>query len=36
MVRVERLHLELDAGKSLHDQDPNATYVDLNRAGHSR
>jgi aspartyl-tRNA(Asn)/glutamyl-tRNA(Gln) amidotransferase subunit B len=33
MVRVERLHLEQDAGKSLHDQDPNATYVDLNRAG---
>ena len=32
-VRVERLHLEQDAGKSLHDQDPNATYVDLNRAG---
>jgi aspartyl-tRNA(Asn)/glutamyl-tRNA(Gln) amidotransferase subunit B len=33
IVRVERLHLEQDAGKSLHDQDPNATYVDLNRAG---
>ena len=32
-VRIERLHLEQDAGKSLHDQDPNATYVDLNRAG---
>src|SRR6185503_11856251 len=32
-VGVERLHLEQDAGKSLHDQDPNATYVDLNRAG---
>jgi aspartyl-tRNA(Asn)/glutamyl-tRNA(Gln) amidotransferase subunit B len=32
-VRVERLHLEQDAGKSLHDQDPNATFVDLNRAG---
>ncbi|MGH1557322.1 hypothetical protein ACRAWD_04750 [Caulobacter segnis] len=30
-VRIERLHLEQDAGKSLHDQDPNATYVDLNR-----
>ncbi|CAN5273173.1 Asp-tRNA(Asn)/Glu-tRNA(Gln) amidotransferase subunit GatB [soil metagenome] len=33
VVRIERLHLEQDAGKSLHDQDPNATYVDLNRAG---
>ena len=32
-VRIERLHLEQDAGKSRHDQDPNATYVDLNRAG---
>ena len=32
-VRIERLHLEQDAGKSLHDQDPNSTYVDLNRAG---
>jgi aspartyl-tRNA(Asn)/glutamyl-tRNA(Gln) amidotransferase subunit B len=32
-VRIERLHLEQDAGKSLHDQDPSATYVDLNRAG---
>jgi len=33
IVRVERLHLEQDAGKSIHDMDPNATYVDLNRAG---
>lgn len=33
MVRIERLHLEQDAGKSIHDLDPNATYVDLNRAG---
>jgi aspartyl-tRNA(Asn)/glutamyl-tRNA(Gln) amidotransferase subunit B len=33
VVRIERLHLEQDAGKSLHDQDPNATYVDLNRSG---
>jgi aspartyl-tRNA(Asn)/glutamyl-tRNA(Gln) amidotransferase subunit B len=32
-VGIERLHLEQDAGKSLHDQDPNATYIDLNRAG---
>ncbi|HEX7760156.1 MAG TPA: Asp-tRNA(Asn)/Glu-tRNA(Gln) amidotransferase subunit GatB [Caulobacteraceae bacterium] len=33
VVRIERLHLEQDAGKSIHDMDPNATYVDLNRAG---
>jgi len=33
VVRIERLHLEQDAGKSIHDLDPNATYVDLNRAG---
>ncbi len=33
VVRVERLHLEQDAGKSIHDMDPNATYLDLNRAG---
>jgi aspartyl-tRNA(Asn)/glutamyl-tRNA(Gln) amidotransferase subunit B len=32
-VRIERLHLEQDAGKSIHDMDPNFTYVDLNRAG---
>jgi aspartyl-tRNA(Asn)/glutamyl-tRNA(Gln) amidotransferase subunit B len=32
-VRIERLHLEQDAGKSIHDLDPNATLVDLNRAG---
>ncbi|WP_394762466.1 Asp-tRNA(Asn)/Glu-tRNA(Gln) amidotransferase subunit GatB [Phenylobacterium sp.] len=32
-VRIERLHLEQDAGKMLHEQDPNASYVDLNRAG---
>jgi aspartyl-tRNA(Asn)/glutamyl-tRNA(Gln) amidotransferase subunit B len=32
-VRIERLHLEQDAGKLLHDRDPGATYVDLNRAG---
>ncbi|MEQ3747487.1 MAG: Asp-tRNA(Asn)/Glu-tRNA(Gln) amidotransferase subunit GatB [Henriciella sp.] len=32
-VRIERLHLEQDAGKSIHDMDPNATYVDLNRSG---
>jgi aspartyl-tRNA(Asn)/glutamyl-tRNA(Gln) amidotransferase subunit B len=32
-IGITRLHLEQDAGKSLHDQDPNATYVDLNRSG---
>ncbi|WKW52279.1 Asp-tRNA(Asn)/Glu-tRNA(Gln) amidotransferase subunit GatB [Rhodomicrobium lacus] len=32
-VGIERLHLEQDAGKSLHDQDPNYSYVDLNRSG---
>jgi len=32
-VGIERLHLEQDAGKSLHDQDPGSTYIDLNRAG---
>ncbi len=32
-VGITRLHLEQDAGKSLHDQAPNATYVDLNRSG---
>jgi len=31
--RIERLHLEQDAGKSIHDMDPHATYVDLNRSG---
>ncbi|WP_291844330.1 Asp-tRNA(Asn)/Glu-tRNA(Gln) amidotransferase subunit GatB [Maricaulis sp.] len=32
-VGIERLHLEQDAGKSIHDLDPNSTYVDLNRSG---
>ena len=32
-VGIERLHLEQDAGKSIHDIDPNNTYVDLNRSG---
>jgi aspartyl-tRNA(Asn)/glutamyl-tRNA(Gln) amidotransferase subunit B len=32
-VGIERLHLEQDAGKSLHDQHPNFSYVDLNRSG---
>jgi aspartyl-tRNA(Asn)/glutamyl-tRNA(Gln) amidotransferase subunit B len=32
-VGIERLHLEQDAGKSLHDQHPRHSYVDLNRSG---
>ncbi|TAL37446.1 MAG: Asp-tRNA(Asn)/Glu-tRNA(Gln) amidotransferase subunit GatB [Alphaproteobacteria bacterium] len=32
-VGIERLHLEQDAGKSLHDQHPTKSYVDLNRSG---
>ncbi|MBJ65717.1 MAG: Asp-tRNA(Asn)/Glu-tRNA(Gln) amidotransferase GatCAB subunit B [Rhodobiaceae bacterium] len=32
-IRIERLHLEQDAGKSLHDQNPSYSYVDLNRSG---
>src|SRR2546421_2691838 len=32
-VGIERLHLEQDAGKSLHDQHPTMSYVDLNRSG---
>jgi aspartyl-tRNA(Asn)/glutamyl-tRNA(Gln) amidotransferase subunit B len=32
-IGITRLHLEQDAGKSLHDQHPTLTYVDLNRAG---
>ncbi|WP_421998946.1 Asp-tRNA(Asn)/Glu-tRNA(Gln) amidotransferase subunit GatB [Reyranella sp.] len=32
-VGIERVHLEQDAGKSLHDQHPSQTYVDLNRSG---
>ncbi len=32
-VGIERLHLEQDAGKSMHDQHPSMTYVDLNRSG---
>jgi len=33
MIGIERLHLEQDAGKSLHDQHPDYSYVDLNRSG---
>jgi aspartyl-tRNA(Asn)/glutamyl-tRNA(Gln) amidotransferase subunit B len=32
-VGIERLHLEQDAGKSIHDQHPNMSFVDLNRSG---
>ncbi len=32
-VGIERLHLEQDAGKSIHDQDPKRSMIDLNRAG---
>ncbi len=32
-IGITRLHLEQDAGKSVHDQHPNKTYVDLNRSG---
>jgi aspartyl-tRNA(Asn)/glutamyl-tRNA(Gln) amidotransferase subunit B len=32
-VGIERLHLEQDAGKSLHEQNPDASLVDLNRSG---
>src|SRR5690606_3392641 len=35
-IRIERLHLEQDAGKSIHDLSPTETYVDLNRAGVAR
>jgi aspartyl-tRNA(Asn)/glutamyl-tRNA(Gln) amidotransferase subunit B len=33
IVRIERIHLEQDAGKSVHDMDPNMSFVDLNRTG---
>jgi aspartyl-tRNA(Asn)/glutamyl-tRNA(Gln) amidotransferase subunit B len=33
IVGIERLHLEQDAGKSLHDQSPTMSFVDLNRSG---
>ncbi|RED13746.1 Asp-tRNA(Asn)/Glu-tRNA(Gln) amidotransferase subunit GatB [Pontivivens insulae] len=32
-VRVERIHLEQDAGKSIHDMDPTMSFVDFNRTG---
>ncbi|MCB5409245.1 Asp-tRNA(Asn)/Glu-tRNA(Gln) amidotransferase subunit GatB [Pseudogemmobacter faecipullorum] len=33
LVRIERIHLEQDAGKSIHDIDPNLSFVDFNRTG---
>ena len=33
IVRIERIHLEQDAGKSIHDMDPALSFVDLNRTG---
>ncbi|ABD54783.1 Asp-tRNA(Asn)/Glu-tRNA(Gln) amidotransferase subunit GatB [Jannaschia sp. CCS1] len=33
LVRIERIHLEQDAGKSIHDMDPALSFVDLNRTG---
>lgn len=32
-IRINRIHLEQDAGKSIHDQSPDSTYIDLNRCG---
>jgi len=32
-VRIERIHVEQDAGKSIHDMDPSMSFVDLNRTG---
>ncbi|WP_306007063.1 Asp-tRNA(Asn)/Glu-tRNA(Gln) amidotransferase subunit GatB [Aquicoccus porphyridii] len=32
-VRIERIHIEQDAGKSIHDMDPTMSFVDLNRTG---
>ncbi|MGR3371663.1 Asp-tRNA(Asn)/Glu-tRNA(Gln) amidotransferase subunit GatB [Pseudooceanicola nanhaiensis] len=33
LVRVERIHIEQDAGKSIHDMDPNMSFMDFNRTG---
>lgn len=35
MIGIERLHLEQDAGKSMHDQHPTKSFVDLNRSGNA-
>ena len=32
-IRIERMHIEQDAGKSVHDINPKKSYIDLNRAG---
>jgi aspartyl-tRNA(Asn)/glutamyl-tRNA(Gln) amidotransferase subunit B len=32
-IGIERLHMEQDAGKSIHDQDPKKSFIDLNRSG---
>ena len=32
-IGIERLHMEQDAGKSIHDQDPKRSFIDLNRSG---
>ena len=32
-IRINRLHIETDAGKSIHDQNPHESFIDLNRAG---
>lgn len=32
-IRIERMHIEQDAGKSIHDIDPKKSFIDLNRAG---
>ena len=32
-IRIERMHIEQDAGKSIHDIDPKRSFIDLNRAG---
>ena len=33
VIRIHHIHMEEDAGKSIHDQDPSASLIDLNRAG---
>jgi len=33
IINIERIHLEQDAGKSIHDQDPKCSLIDLNRSG---
>ena len=33
VIGIERIHLEQDAGKSIHDQDPHRSFIDLNRTG---